>query len=126
YDWPGNVRELENLVLRLAVLCPDETITLRDVERELRAGASEQKGSSAGFEKDIETLLHRYVMGDLIASGDHEDSSVYSNVIDQVERPLIRLALSVTAGNKVKAAQLLGMNRNTLRAKINALGIAEE
>ena len=65
-------------------------------------------------------------MGDLIASGDHEDSSVYSNVIDQVERPLIRLALSVTAGNKVKAAQLLGMNRNTLRAKINALGIAEE
>ncbi|HAW54137.1 MAG TPA: nitrogen regulation protein NR(I), partial [Hyphomonas sp.] len=86
----------------------------------------EQKGSSAGFEKDIETLLHRYVMGDLIASGDHEDSSVYSNVIDQVERPLIRLALSVTAGNKVKAAQLLGMNRNTLRAKINALGIAEE
>ncbi|MAN45028.1 MAG: nitrogen regulation protein NR(I) [Hyphomonas sp.] len=126
YDWPGNVRELENLVLRLAVLCSDETITLRDVERELRAGASEQKGSSAGFEKDIETLLHRYIMGDLIASGEEDDSSVYSSVIDQVERPLIRLALSVTAGNKVKAAQLLGMNRNTLRAKINALGIAED
>ena len=126
YDWPGNVRELENLVLRLAVLCPDETITLRDVERELRAGASEQKGSSAGFEKDVETLLHRYVMGDLIASTDEEGSSVYSTVVDQVERPLIRLALSVTAGNKVKAAQLLGMNRNTLRAKINALGIADE
>ena len=65
-------------------------------------------------------------MGDLIASGDKDESNVYSNVIDQVERPLIRLALSVTAGNKVKAAQLLGMNRNTLRAKINALGIADE
>ena len=126
YDWPGNVRELENLVLRLAVLSPDDTITLRDVERELRAGAGEQKGASGGFEKDIETLLHRHVMGDLISSGDDEDSTVYSRVIDQVERPLIRLALSVTAGNKVKAAQLLGMNRNTLRAKINALGIAED
>jgi two-component system nitrogen regulation response regulator GlnG len=126
YDWPGNVRELENLILRLAVLSPDEAITLRDVERELRAGASEQKGVSAGLEKDVETLLHRYVMGDLIAGGDSEDSAVYSRVIDQVERPLIKLALSVTAGNKVKAAQLLGMNRNTLRAKINALGIAED
>ena len=126
YDWPGNVRELENLVLRLAVLSPDETITLRDVERELRAGASEQKSTSAGFEKDVETLLHRYVMGDLIAGAEEEGSSVYASVIDQVERPLIRLALSVTAGNKVKAAQLLGMNRNTLRAKINGLGIAED
>jgi two-component system nitrogen regulation response regulator GlnG len=126
YDWPGNVRELENLVLRLAVLSPDDTITLRDVERELRAGASEQKGASGGFEKDIETLLHRHIMGDLISSREDEESTVYSRVIDQVERPLIRLALSVTAGNKVKAAQLLGMNRNTLRAKINALGIAED
>ena len=45
YDWPGNVRELENLVLRLAVLSPDDTITLRDVERELRAGASEQRNN---------------------------------------------------------------------------------
>jgi two-component system nitrogen regulation response regulator GlnG len=96
------------------------------VERELRAGASEQKGASGGFEKDIETLLHRHIMGDLISSREDEESTVYSRVIDQVERPLIRLALSVTAGNKVKAAQLLGMNRNTLRAKINALGIAEE
>ena len=126
YDWPGNVRELENLILRLAVLSPDETITLRDVERELRAGASEQKGVSAGLEKDVETLLHRYVMGDLIAGGESDDSNVYARGIDQVERPLIKLALSVTAGNKVKAAALLGMNRNTLRAKINALGIADD
>lgn len=126
YDWPGNVRELENLVMRLAVLSPDDLITLRDVERELRGGAVDRKTDNGGFEKDIESLLHRYVMSDLIGGGEEGASSVYSSVIDQVERPLIRLALSVTAGNKVKAAQLLGMNRNTLRAKINALGITEE
>lgn len=125
YDWPGNVRELENLVMRLAVLSPDEVISLRDVERELRGGAADRKSDNVGFEKDVETLLHRYVMSELIGS-DSEESQVYSNVIDQVERPLIRMALSVTAGNKVKAAQLLGMNRNTLRAKINALGISDE
>ena len=126
YDWPGNVRELENLVIRLAVLSSDSIITLMDVEREMRMGASEQASGHAGFEAEVEALLHRYVMGDLVAGGESGDSMVHSSVIDRVERPLIRLALSVTSGNKVKAAQLLGMNRNTLRAKINALAIAED
>lgn len=126
YDWPGNVRELENLVLRLAVLSSDAVITVMDVEREMRMGAAEQTGTNPGFEAEIEALLHRYVMGDLVSSGDVENSDVHESVINRVERPLIRLALSVTSGNKVRAAQLLGMNRNTLRAKINALGIAED
>ncbi|MFN7054097.1 sigma 54-interacting transcriptional regulator [Hyphomonas sp.] len=126
YDWPGNVRELENLVLRLAVLSSDSVITVMDVEREMRMGAAEKTGSNPGFEAEIEALLHRYVMGDLVASGELDESNVHESVINRVERPLIRLALSVTSGNKVRAAQLLGMNRNTLRAKINALGIAED
>jgi two-component system nitrogen regulation response regulator GlnG len=124
YDWPGNVRELENLILRLAVLSPDEVITLRDVERELRSSAQTSARTSLSFEKEIEALLHRHVMGELVGAGEQEESTVHARVIDQVERPLIRLALSVTSGNKVRAAQLLGMNRNTLRARINALGIA--
>jgi two-component system, NtrC family, nitrogen regulation response regulator GlnG len=126
YDWPGNVRELENLVVRLAVLSPDDVITLRDVERELRAGALISERTSASFEREIETLLHRHVMSDLISLGEAGESDLHTRVVDQVERPLIRLALSVTAGNKVRAAQLLGMNRNTLRARINALGIADD
>ena len=126
YDWPGNVRELENLVLRLAVLSSDSIITVMDVEREMRMGVAEQTGSSLGFEAEIEALLHRYVMGDLVSGGEGDSSDVYESVVSRVERPLIRLALSVTSGNKVRAAQLLGMNRNTLRAKINALGIAED
>lgn len=126
YDWPGNVRELENLVMRLAVLSPDDQITLRDVERELRAGAMVMTGGGGSFEKDVEALLHRYIMGDLVTAGDQAESDIHSRIVDQVERPLIRLALSVTSGNKVRAAQLLGMNRNTLRARINALGIAED
>ncbi len=126
YDWPGNVRELENLVLRLAVLSSDSVITVMDVEREMRMGVAEQTGASLGFEAEIEALLHRYVMGDLVSGGEGEGSNVHESVVNRVERPLIRLALSVTSGNKVRAAQLLGMNRNTLRAKINALGIAED
>lgn len=126
YDWPGNVRELENLIMRLAVLSPDDAITLHDVERELRAGAASLNDDDGGFEREIETLLHRYVMADMIAVQSEEGARVHSKVIDQVERPLIKLALSVTSGNKVKAAQLLGMNRNTLRTKINSLNIADD
>lgn len=126
YDWPGNVRELENLIMRLAVLSPDDAITLHDVERELRAGAASLSDDDGGFEREIETLLHRYVMADMIAVQSEEGARVHNRVIDQVERPLIKLALSVTSGNKVKAAQLLGMNRNTLRTKINSLNIADE
>ncbi len=126
YDWPGNVRELENLVLRLAVLGADTVISVRDVEREMRLGSAEPKTSVMSFESEVEALLHRHVMGDLLASDETRGEGVHSAVIDRVERPLIKLALSVTSGNKVRAAQLLGMNRNTLRAKINALGIAED
>ena len=66
------------------------------------------------------------MLGALVSGGEGEGSNVHESVVNRVERPLIRLALSVTSGNKVRAAQLLGMNRNTLRAKINALGIAED
>ena len=125
YDWPGNVRELENLILRLAALSPDSTITQRDIERELRAEALKDITSNTSFEKEVETLLHRYVMADLLQASP-DDSKVHQEVLEQVERPLIKLALSVTSGNKLRTAALLGVNRNTLRARINSLGLADE
>ena len=57
---------------------------------------------------------------------DPEAGQIYQTVIEQVERPLIKLALAATSGNKVRAAALLGLNRNTLRSKINGLGVGPE
>jgi len=125
YDWPGNVRELENLILRLAALSPDPVISQRDIERELRAEALKDISSNTSFEKEVETLLHRYVMADLLQASP-DDSKIHQEVLEQVERPLIRLALSVTSGNKLRTAALLGVNRNTLRARINSLGLADD
>jgi two-component system nitrogen regulation response regulator GlnG len=125
YDWPGNVRELENLIFRLAALSPDATITQRDIERELRAESLKEQGPDASLEAEIETLLHRYVMADLL-QGSEEDGKIYHNVLEQVERPLIKLALSVTSGNKLRTAALLGVNRNTLRARMGVLGMTED
>ncbi|MDJ0921938.1 MAG: sigma-54 dependent transcriptional regulator [Henriciella sp.] len=125
YDWPGNVRELENLIFRLAALSPDATITQRDIERELRAESLKDLNGNTSFESEIETLLHRYVMADLL-KGAEDGEKIHQDILERVERPLIRLALSVTSGNKLRTAALLGVNRNTLRARINALGLTEE
>lgn len=125
YDWPGNVRELENLIFRLAALSPDQTISQRDIERELRAESLKDLTENSSFESEVETLLHRHVMADLLKGGEEGDK-IHQNVLEQVERPLIRLALSVTSGNKLRTAALLGVNRNTLRARINALGLSDD
>ena len=125
YDWPGNVRELENLIFRLAALSPDATISQRDIERELRAESLKELSPDASLEGEMETLLHRYVMADLLKGGDGQDK-IYQSVLEQVERPLIKLALSVTSGNKLRTAALLGVNRNTLRARMTVLGMTED
>lgn len=125
YDWPGNVRELENLIFRLAALSPDATISQRDIERELRAETLKELSPESSLETEIETLLHRYVMADLLKGGD-DGEKIYQTVLEQVERPLIKLALSVTSGNKLRTAALLGVNRNTLRARMGVLGMTED
>lgn len=126
YDWPGNVRELENVVLRLCALSADQAISARDVERELRASSYAEMPLEGGFEEELEALLKKHVLSSLMSASEDDDEKVYQTVIDQVERPLIKLALQVSSGNKVRAAAMLGLNRNTLRAKINGLGIASD
>lgn len=126
YDWPGNVRELENVILRLCALSPDPTISAKDVERELRASSYAELPREGGMEADLERVLKKHVLGPLMSGGDGEEAKIYQAVIDAVERPLLSLALQVTSGNKVRAAALLGLNRNTLRAKINGLGISTD
>ena len=126
YDWPGNVRELENVIYRLCALSSDATISSRDVERELRAASYAELPRDASLEDEIEDLLRRHVLTEMMGAGAEEGSRIYQSVIDRVERPLLKIALQVTSGNKVKAAALLGLNRNTLRAKINSLGIGND
>jgi two-component system nitrogen regulation response regulator GlnG len=124
HRWPGNVRELENLVRRLAALYSQEVIGIEVVEAELSGsvtvGDPPPVPESEGLSATVERHLREYFAA-------HDDelpaAGVYDRVLREVERPLITLALEATRGNQIKAAQVLGLNRNTLRKKIKDLDI---
>jgi two-component system, NtrC family, nitrogen regulation response regulator GlnG len=127
YRWPGNVRELENLVRRIAAIYVDETITAEIVERELENGAP-PIGEAEGMES-LDTLplseftarfLERQFAG--FAPG-LPPCGLYQRTLREVEVPLITAALAATGANQLRAAELLGINRNTLRARIRELGL---
>ena len=129
YSWPGNVRELENLMRRLAALCPDETITAEAVVPELAEAAPPPAAQAApapgqNGPEPLAQAVERHIRSFLAAHSDGvAPSNVYDRVIAEVERPLIRLTLAATRGNQIKAAAMLGLNRNTLRKKIRDLDI---
>ncbi|NQU61209.1 MAG: nitrogen regulation protein NR(I) [Rhodospirillales bacterium] len=121
HHWPGNVRELENLVRRLAALYSQEVISINEISTELADGApdnreAEDRGLSQTVEQQLATYFSAHAEG-LPAAG------LYQRVLKEVERPLISLTLQATRGNQIKAAEVLGLNRNTLRKKIRDLDI---
>jgi two-component system nitrogen regulation response regulator GlnG len=123
YPWPGNVRELENLVRRLAVLYAQETIGADVIEAELREGMP-GFAQGDGEDGDLVDTISRH-LEQVFGTGDGRLPlpGLHGRIMRDVERPLIAKVLLATRGNQLKAASLLGLNRNTLRKKIRELDI---
>ena len=119
-SWPGNVRELENVIKRAVILSSDPLLTLEDFPV---LTASEGGASSASEDVSLEYLVDRKLRSSFVNVEKLDSGDLYNMVIEQVERPLIAFLLEKTRWNQVRAASILGINRNTLRKKISDLGI---
>jgi len=125
HRWPGNVRELENLVRRLSALYSEEIIGVDVIEAEL-AGAAENAAlpAEAASGEGLAVAVERHITDYFAAhKGAMPAAGLYDRVLREIERPLIVATLGATRGNQIKAAYLLGLNRNTLRKKIRELDI---
>jgi two-component system nitrogen regulation response regulator GlnG len=125
YRWPGNVRELENLIRRLAALYPQEVVGTDVIEVELvEAAATAPLASEAVDGEGLAAAVERHLQDYFVAhKGALPASGLYDRILREIERPLIAATLGATRGNQIKAAHLLGLNRNTLRKKIRELDI---
>ncbi len=127
HNWPGNIRELENLCQRIAALYVEDMITLDIVHGEMVplsvTGQDGESGIPANetLQDSINRHLKRYF--DAHLPHDLPPAGLYSRLLREFEKPLIENCLSATRGNQIKAAELLGVNRNTLRKKIKELDI---
>ncbi|MGV6838895.1 MAG: response regulator [Planktomarina sp.] len=124
YSWPGNVRQLENVIRRVSFTSVEPVIGQKDLDMVL-GNQPEMEQVSAGDESDhlsasVARHMRRYFD---LHGGSLPPPGVYQRILREVELPLIEIALDATAGNQAKCADLLGINRNTLRKKITELDI---
>jgi two-component system nitrogen regulation response regulator GlnG len=124
YRWPGNVRELENLIRRLAVLHSGDTIPAAAIAAELKEPAKSSSLTDGDEPDSLGASVERHLSAYFASHGERlPPPGLYDRVLQEIERPLLSICLAATRGNQIRAAHLLGLNRNTLRKKIRDLGL---
>ena len=121
HDWPGNVRELENVVQRAMVMATTGVI----LPEHLPIGPV-SAAASVAIDATLDEIIERKLLECVRGLREHASANLYDLMIGLVEKPLLRAVLRETGGNQVRAAQILGINRNTLRKKLTEHGIDPE
>ena len=123
FSWPGNVRELENLMRRLAALSRDDRITPAEIAAALGGGTPMPAMASVELHDAVEAMIDHLARSEPRAL---EDGTLHARLVAAVERPMIEAMLRRHGGNQLRAARAIGLNRNTLRKRLDALGIDPE
>src|SRR5438105_14286278 len=121
HDWPGNVRELENVAQRAMVMATSGVI----IPEHLPIGPV-SAAASVAVEATLEDIIERKLLECVRGLREHTSANLYDLMVGLVEKPLLRAVLRETGGNQVRAAHILGINRNTLRKKLTEHGIDPE
>ena len=125
YRWPGNVRELENLIKRLMAMESDDTITAGSVTRELATSPPMKQSNNQTIDFDKPAEFFENYLAEYFASfgSNLPPAGLYERMLAEIEPPLLRASLAATNGNQLRAADLLGINRNTLQTKLRGRNI---
>ncbi|MDE1914503.1 MAG: sigma 54-interacting transcriptional regulator [Sphingomonadales bacterium] len=123
--WRGNVRELRNFIYRLALLAREDVVDAASLAPLLASSArAEAEGEAAPtvvVSQDFDSCINHWLATHKPAPG-----AIYDSALAAFERPLFEQVLRMTGGNQLRAAQLLGINRNTLRKRLGELGVDAE
>ena len=125
YSWPGNIRELKNIITRLLILYPYETIEVDFVKKILNDSSMIDKSFKLDSLKPLSKLIESHLNRYFIENKGQPISNLHEKIIMEVERPLIEMALVEAEGNQIKTASMLGINRNTLRKKMKMFNLLE-
>lgn len=125
HAWPGNVRELENLIRRIVAVHPQDVISADVVEQELiDVSVPTNQATETEDAQSLAEMVERHLATYFASfNGELPPPGLYDRVVREIETPLISAALTATRGNQIRAAELLGLNRNTLRSRIKLLNI---
>jgi two-component system nitrogen regulation response regulator GlnG len=118
YHWGGNIRELENVMKRAMVLATSDVVLPHHLPESIRGGAKDQDEAYS-----LRRLVERRARALLLDVQPMGTGDIYHIILHEVERHLLQVILDETDGNQLRTADLLGINRNTLRKKIRDLGI---
>ena len=120
FSWPGNVRELENFLLRVCALYSEDILSEEIINFELR----QTKLDNDNVDKeDLSSIIDSYFSNNLNKLLKDNNKNIHSDIISEVEKSIIQNVMIITKGNQLKASEILGLNRNTLRKKIGDLNI---
>ena len=124
HSWPGNVRELENLMRRLAALVREERIGATAIDTQLGVAGPEEIKSTSEENGDLGGVVELHLARYFATFGrELPPDGLYERLLSEIEPPLLRIVLAAAKGNQIRAARLLGINRNTLRKKLTERGI---
>lgn len=125
YSWPGNVRQLQNTLRRLSLTSTDAVISRPEIETALQSQPSAVAVGERFTDETLSDSIARHLRRYFDLHGkDLPPPGLYARILRELELPLMEIALDATGGNQARCADLLGINRNTLRKKITELDIS--